>query len=104
MTTEHTPGPFFCDEGKGSWFIRTAPDAPAIAQCVLLVFGPTWNQRAYEETQANARLFTAAPDLLAACEAELRVYDGMDMATLMPKTIARIEALRAAVAKAREKE
>jgi hypothetical protein len=54
-----------------------------------------------EETdRANARLIAAAPDLLAACQAELEVYDGMDAATLMPKTLARIAALRAAVEKA----
>jgi hypothetical protein len=53
-----------------------------------------------EEIQL-AQLFAAAPDLLAACEAELEVYAGMDVTTLMPKTLARISALRAAVARAR---
>jgi hypothetical protein len=54
-----------------------------------------------EKSKPLAQLFAAAPDLLAACEAELEVYAGMDVTTLMPKTLARISALRAAVARAR---
>lgn len=95
--TKHSPGPWQLS------YLLLRPDEVAgvrdangwfIADC-------TTTARSIDEIAANCRLIAAAPDLLAACEAELEVYDGMDMATLMPKTIARIEALRAAIAKAR---
>ena len=81
MSEKHTPGPWECQYRethnnpiiKGNWHITTTSpdtckDRKSIRQIVAL---PDWYQ-AKEDTrgvyEANARLITAAPDLLAAME------------------------------------
>lgn len=93
--TKHTPGPWKAEDnmsnehkGKG-WIVRGVDGKPLTG----------WGS--ITTTEANARLIAAAPDLLAVCEAELEVYDGMDRSRLRVETLARIAALRAAIAKAR---
>jgi hypothetical protein len=68
MTTEakHTPGPWAVHPSKArvDAFVGGAP----LPVCELL--WPT-DQRSEAETEANARLIAAAPELLAACKAML---------------------------------
>ena len=62
----------------------------------------------YEESQANARLIAAAPDLLAACKALLRwadiPADPCTPAALVAAQNAVVEIARAAIARAEKKE
>jgi hypothetical protein len=67
----HTPGPWETGEKRGVWagpVIGTA----GLNKGVAFVVSQTFQG---EETAANARLISAAPDLLAACE-ELLIYLG----------------------------
>lgn len=53
---------------------------------------------------ANARLIAAAPDLLACCESEIALYEGMDADAFSTDARRKLAAMRAAVAKAKEGE
>ena len=70
------------------------------ARGVVCQVGTTDMPGASEDAAAIVQAVNAHPALVEACKAELEVYDGMDMSTLMPKTLARIAALRAALAQA----
>jgi hypothetical protein len=116
VSTQHTPGP---------WRIHEATESPQIGVVANLgekpwTYASAWVSRGnkiiaettmqcgavggfprvqvYEEMMSNARLIAAAPELLAACEALLRLYgpDG-DFASNATKTY---DAARAAIAKA----
>jgi hypothetical protein len=91
---KHTPGPWNVTDYDGRVFVEPTGRTPT-GEYICEIGLPT-GDLVFED----AHLIAAAPELLAACEAELEVYDGMDVATLMPKTLARIAALRAAVEKA----
>jgi hypothetical protein len=92
MMAEHTPWPWkWNEERPATYDLEWLQGSNGYR--ILTIYGNG------KET-ADKLLIAAAPELLAACEAELDVYDGMDVATLMPKTLARIAALRAAVEKA----
>jgi hypothetical protein len=87
---KHTPGPW--ERSAGTEILADGPEGELISIALMNVRVSNW--------EANARLIAAAPDLLAACKAELEVYDAMDQTTFRPKTLARIAGLRAAIVKA----
>lgn len=101
MSETHTPGPW----ELGSW-----------GDNVFSVQGDKWVEIcrvkrdslpiAESQDRADARLISAAPDLLSACERWLQLFDEMDPSD--PLTIAtikhhrcRIEPTRAAISKAK---
>lgn len=78
----HTPGPWRFEKshdgeewGRGAWDLVAGEGR---SRCVLASRAP-WTSRA-EESDANARLVSAAPDLLAALKAMVKVdaEDGTD--------------------------
>lgn len=78
----HTPGPWYAEE---SWVLKDIGDrAYHITKCA------DWS----EETEANAHLIAAAPDLLEALKGVLRVAD---------RATVEFDAARAAIAKAEGK-
>ena len=89
----HTPGPHLpiTDFASGVYWIETEDGL-----CLAQVFGSDSDERLSGECEGNARLFAAALDLLAACEAFLAEVD--DDSDPTPGTI---WLARAAVARAR---
>ncbi len=84
----HTPGPW---ERIPSWPPRImAPDGVAITD--------VFTGRQNHENEANASLIAAAPDLLAACEAAMKLWDRHE--TIAP-TQGEADLVRAAIAKAK---
>ena len=95
METKHTPGPWTCHElgdEDGSWerwsIVHNGPLCYGGDACQ----GPA-------VSEANARLIAAAPELLEACEAI--ALDLENNGELYETDEARIEILRAAIAKAK---
>lgn len=88
MTTQHTPGPWVVDRSHPDWVEGTTiwANDVVIAHAVA---------DQHHQTEANARLIAAAPDLLAALEACLRRLDAHDDQSA-PECLA----ARAAIAKA----
>lgn len=70
--TKHTPGPWMVKPGKVSWNIHSHKPQQAVLNSTLtgqfdvtaVAFG-----RTEEETESNAKLIAAAPELLAALQA-----------------------------------
>jgi hypothetical protein len=63
---KHTPGP---------WEIQKADDAYCIASIGHLVIMPVAGKVKHDNSEADARLIAAAPELLEALEAMLEAYD-----------------------------
>lgn len=102
-TTAHTPGPWTYEVEKVS--------GPHLTQTFIFAHGDVIG-RAYadskrDNSQANASLIAAAPDLLAACEAICNetfdaAVNGRGETNITPEAVERIyEAARIAIAKAR---
>lgn len=95
MDSKHTPGPWIATDGPDPEVIT--PDGTTI--CSQVCSGA--DDEPDNDGRTNARLISAAPDLLAACEAALCVHDVYSTAAtprLLPEVA---EKLRAAIAKAR---
>ena len=77
---EHTPGPWFTGSSPNHasrvYARRPSEGARQVAVCDCEQH--EWLPRSREENRANARLIAAAPDLLAACEELLRLWDNPD--------------------------
>ncbi len=71
----HTPGPWEAwpvshdKDGTPHLYVRCGGDA----QCRLIVNTIAYGAISREQANANARLIAAAPDLLAACKAHVRL-------------------------------
>lgn len=95
MTTQHTPGPWHKGIGNGEGFVfsdsgRTRLEEGGTTLYSVAQVNRGWNDL---EDEANARLISAAPELLAALEGLL---NALPSATTHPA----IKAARAAIAKA----
>lgn len=88
MQTQHTPGPWIIHAPANAAFVRH----PSIVSDTGEVAKATWAS-SERQTNANARLIVAAPDLLAAIEGLL---NALPSATTHPA----IKAARAAIARA----
>ncbi len=107
---KHTPGPWEIDSSDGQWWIYGGKDKRptiGVAKCDLIVnavLGICKQQNVFdqqmpeEERQANARLISAAPDLLAV--AKRAVAGCACHATMRPDTPCLSCAAREAVRKA----
>jgi len=96
MGTKHTPGPWIvCDSPDGLHV--TMEHGVRIAELYGVPSG-----RFPETPEANARLISAAPDLLEALEAWMEVVDEVRIATYSEETQERMRKGRAALAKATE--
>lgn len=84
---KHTPGP---------WVIQKADDAYCIASVGNLVIMPTAGKVKHDNSETDARLIAASPDLLEALERLLEVVEQHDTPLSDPERIA----ARAAIAKA----
>lgn len=73
MSTKHTPGPWFTDGGQG--VCSHNKRSPLVAQVNGVHLDP-----GHAEMLANVALISAAPELLAACEALLDHMSEADMA------------------------
>jgi hypothetical protein len=81
MSTTHTPGPWHdYTEPHGTRHILPCPQ-PTLDTVQICTFGGT-AYRSKSETDANARLLAAAPDLLAALERLSVCVAGMDRFSL----------------------
>jgi hypothetical protein len=93
MMSKHTPGPWFCERSKDSWFIRPSLDAPAVTQATVAVtMSGVYD---LETTKANVALICAAPALLEACESALAMVE------YHPDMFGAEQVLRAAIVAAR---
>ena len=93
MSAEYTPGPWHTAGDQG---VQIRSEKHQIAKI--------WTMRG-NEWKANARLITAAPDLLEAAKlalqsAESWIYDQLDGTSLLESALAELEPVRAAIAKA----
>jgi hypothetical protein len=70
----HTPGPWLLDDDTLDVFSLSLGDAPAYIASLLVDDNGGWRLRK-RDVDANARLITAAPELLAACKQWLAFYD-----------------------------
>jgi hypothetical protein len=106
---EHTPGPYF-GMREGNLISICAGDPTVRANRVINYLGFCYSDIESESEQiANAHLFMAAPDLLAACEAaqdelERLTGDAGFEPERFRERIAVFHALTAAIAKAKKEE
>jgi hypothetical protein len=89
----HTPGPLTVRDSGGDYFIIDAP-----GRWMELAHVYKHAIRHNKAGYANANLFSAAPDLLAACKAVLKLGRELDKAGIINDPA--INAVRAAIAKA----
>lgn len=103
MTTKHTPGPFKAiqancmdmdDEDDTRWSVVT--NWPRQYFVATIENGAPGDTLRTEE--ANARLFAAAPDLLAACREAVRILETVELTK--SADLAAIERILAAIARA----
>jgi len=87
----HTPGP---------WVVERADDAYCIASVGNLVVMPSSGKVKHDNTEADARLISAAPDLLEALEMIVAEADSYTARTGKP-VYNWLDQARAAIAKAR---
>lgn len=102
---KHTPGPWnytLCD-GESAWLVgpRNAEGPDYVADAHKLTHG-----RRDEDSEANARLIAAAPELLAACESVIEEYGGHHATGCVERPDDKggccfVAMVRAAIAKAR---
>lgn len=104
-TQTHTPGPWKIEEGKS---IQAQFEGEDVQLC--LVNTTRWSQpdngknlRLAVQSEANARLIAAAPDLLAVCKAVALGLRGARIIKIPPAEDF-IDMLRAAIAKAEGQE
>ena len=94
--TGHTPGPWTAENHR---VFSNIHDLPTLRHITTVTY-----QRNDAETYANARLIAAAPDLLAACEAALAGFAGVESGMGAPgmlQDLPVIAQLRSAIALAR---
>ena len=95
----HTPGPLEARDVQQNWIEILGPEVSG-TQRILATVLPT--QYAHlgksAEQWANAKLFAAAPDLLAACLTAIAYFDGTRHGREWQSDTERLE-LRAAIAK-----
>ena len=77
MTTQHTPGPWWVDQGVDGLDLPghvtiNAKNKLALAQVVWVMEDDAAEGKPSPEREANARLIAAAPDLLEALENTLK--------------------------------
>ncbi len=102
--SKHTPGPWvlvICDSPEEASYITSSPKQRSDTTWTDSDIACVCGERPKDEDDANAKLISAAPDLLAACMAareELRLLREKDTATVYNPTL-RI-ALDAAISKA----
>jgi len=101
MTTKHTPGPWFCENGDNRW---TVWDDEGIA-CICDVHAGVEPD---PSGATHARLIAAAPDLLAALTTMMWCVDAgyaviKNGVVYDAQTQLAVEAIRAAIAKAKGK-
>ena len=104
MTQSHTPGPWHIEQftsGYSKHEDRTI--SHRLESGNMLRIARAYNVMGPNETDANARLIAAAPDLLAACHALMRaeaMQEGKRGGEIMGQISLAIDAARAAIAKA----
>jgi hypothetical protein len=87
--SKHTPGPYVIDQrSDGLWNVRQVSAVPGAVEVYVALC----------QTKADAVLFAAAPDLLAACDLAYKVIAELEVSS---EGIAAYGALRAAIARAR---
>jgi hypothetical protein len=89
--SQHTPGPWFCENGDNRWVVWDDAGMACICDVHTGVEPDPSGTR-------HAHLIAAAPDLLAACELMLTVYG---LAQEAPHAV---EVMQAAIAKAKGKQ
>lgn len=89
--SKHTPGPWSTGEGKAHIVIY-APDGYAVADAM------TYHGKRQADTEANARLIAAAPDLLAVLRTAVKNLEFAVHALQAPKPSAIREDLADAIA------
>lgn len=101
MNTKHTPGPWRHERGMILYGETTQTDRGTCYNVIAALHGT-----ALPNAQANARLISAAPELLAACEQHANYYDHAlpDGAWTRTPMWGILAAIRAAIAKATGKE
>ena len=104
--SEHTPGPLKVTTSCGGHQTVIACDKPGPQASHALGYTVCRHGRGLYTAEANARLWAAAPDLLAACEGLLvsylenaRTADGAPFAC--PEAVSCVIAAREAIAKAK---
>jgi hypothetical protein len=93
--TGHTPGAWYYNKSRRN-ICTVAKDLDTIVVAKVHCSEHDTYSEEDAERDANGKLMAAAPDLLAACEAALQLYDGMTAS----KNAATGVQLRAAIAKA----
>lgn len=92
--SKHTPGPWWQGFLECGWGI--APGTTVQARCLLFVDRPSDDNGNILPSEADARLMTAAPELLAACHSAINLMRGSGFT----ETAASLMQLKLAVAKA----
>lgn len=92
---KHTPGPLFYEPHHKDFMVF---DESGIA-CVAIVHGGVADGKGNDASEANAKLFTAAPELLEMCQRILLRLDLEPKEAVFPCSAMR-EDIRAAIARA----
>lgn len=101
--TKHTPGPWDYDCDSGGCYFKLSAGEEAIIDCCDFCSTPTIN------TEANARLIAAAPELLEALELAERKFVRLHISLSLNEKAGRrsadkdpdVQEIRAAIAKAK---
>jgi hypothetical protein len=91
--SKHTPGPWETDDHETHWSIMAGD------QHVADVRAFNSPVTTFAEGDANARLITAAPNLLAACERALAWLEPFQDEEVCPERLALVECLQTAILK-----
>jgi hypothetical protein len=96
MTQPHIPGPWHVEQNEDGLVIHS-DDGTEICE----VTGQTFDEYAEEETEANAKLIAAAPELLDALKmAECVIENYKDELDEADEDVPALAEIRAAIAKA----
>lgn len=87
----HSKGPWYAHlNGRGAYCIKNGMDYD---NSPVICARNEWSKRE-EESEANARLIAAAPDLLEACKAALYEVQGTEIHMLLDAAITKATAQR----------
>ncbi len=97
----HKPGPYFYERGTDgcdeTWEIKAQPDQSYIAS---IHFWDDEDGRKGKQTEANAWLLAASPDMLAALKQIIEAFDGLNLTVESCPVFHAIRSARYAVAQA----
>lgn len=98
MTTKYTPAPWFVVNGENGGIEIRSDSRWGMVEICLVDTG--FNEPIESEQISNARLISAAPELLEACKIIVDAFDSLSQSSPARNEMLHINVARAAIAKA----